>query len=58
MTKQAGDIASVGLILATLLEFMPHVAAVLAIIWWAMRIYQTRLEIKREKEKKDDGHSS
>lgn len=40
--KIVGDAISVGTIGATLIGWLPNVAAGLAIIWTAIRIYETR----------------
>lgn len=40
--KQIFDLMSLGTILATLLGWLPHVAAVLSVIWTLIRIYETK----------------
>lgn len=35
------DITSVGITIGTLLSVLPHIAAVLTILWTAIRIYET-----------------
>jgi hypothetical protein len=52
--KEIGDATSYVMIFGTLTHLLPHIAAVLAIIWWGMRIYQTRLEIKEKRRDKTD----
>ena len=40
--KHAGDVISVVTISATLMTWLPPVAALLTVIWSAIRIYETR----------------
>ena len=40
--KPAGDILSIGVVLATLASWLPAIAAIFTIIWTAIRIYETR----------------
>jgi len=40
--KIVGDVVSVSTIGATLIGWLPNVAAALAIVWTAIRIYETR----------------
>lgn len=40
--KPAGDILSVGVVLATLASWLPSVAALFTITWTAIRIYETK----------------
>lgn len=40
--KPVADTASVGITAAAFAEWLPHVAAVLGIIWWIIRIYETK----------------
>ena len=47
----AGEITAIMVVFATLLELLPVVAAGLAILWWGMKIYLTRLEIKGQHRK-------
>ena len=42
--KPAGDILSIGVVLATLASWLPSIAAIFTIIWTAIRIYETRTE--------------
>jgi hypothetical protein len=44
--KHAVDALAGVTIIATLLSWMPAIAAVLAVIWTAMRIYETYLNIR------------
>lgn len=39
--KPAGDILSFGVILGSLAEYLPAIAALASIIWSAIRIYET-----------------
>jgi hypothetical protein len=39
--KAAGDILSIATLLGSLASFLPAIAAVLTIIWTAIRIYET-----------------
>jgi hypothetical protein len=40
--KQGGDVASVAIVVATIAEWLPAVAALLTIVWTAIRIWETR----------------
>ncbi len=40
--KSAGDILSVATISATLMTWLPPMAALLTVVWSAIRIYETR----------------
>jgi hypothetical protein len=40
--KPAGDILSIGVVLATLASWLPSVAAAFTIVWTAIRIYETK----------------
>ena len=40
--KQCGDLASVAIVVATIAEWLPAVAALLTIVWTAIRIWETR----------------
>jgi hypothetical protein len=40
--KHGIDLASVGLWLAALVDFTPHVTALLSLAWVSIRIYETR----------------
>lgn len=53
------DLAAVGITAGTLLQVLPHVAAILTVIWCAYRIYEVRLSIKEKKlrlERMEAGH--
>lgn len=39
--KYAGDAISIGTILASFWDFVPHAAALLSLIWVAIRIWET-----------------
>ena len=39
--KPAGDILSIGVVVATLASWLPSIAALLTIIWTLIRIYET-----------------
>jgi hypothetical protein len=41
-TKQAGDFVSLGVVIATIADWLPAVAALLTIVWTAIRIWETR----------------
>ena len=41
-TKHVVDALSVATVLATLMEFLPSVAALFTIVWTAIRIYETK----------------
>jgi chromate transport protein ChrA len=40
--KPAGDIISIGVVLATLASWLPSMAALLTIVWTVIRIYETQ----------------
>ena len=40
--KQCVDLASVAIVVATIAQWLPAVAAVLTIVWTAIRIWETR----------------
>jgi len=39
--KPALDGVSIGTVVATFLGWLPHIAAILSIVWMAIRIYET-----------------
>lgn len=47
--KGAGDVTSIGVIALAILEALPEIAAGIAVIWTALRIYETiqNIRIKR-----------
>lgn len=47
--KNSGDAASIGVLLGTFLQALPHVAAILTVIWCAYRVYDMRLAIRERK---------
>ncbi len=40
--KHCGDVASFAIVVATIAEWLPAVAALLTIVWTAIRIWETR----------------
>ncbi len=40
--KPVGDAISVGSIVAIMGGWLPSIAALLGIVWWAIRIYETK----------------
>lgn len=40
--RQIGDAVSVGVVVATIVDLLPVVAALLSIVWTAIRIWETR----------------
>lgn len=40
--KHAGDIGSVGVILASIADWFPSIASLLSIVWFLIRIYESR----------------
>lgn len=52
-TKVAGDILSIATLLGSLASLLPAVAAILTIIWTAIRIYETDT-VQRLLRKKGD----
>lgn len=51
--KAAGDILSLSVVVGALTQMLPSVAAILTIIWTALRIYETRT-IQRLLGKEDE----
>jgi hypothetical protein len=49
--KHAGDALAGVTIIATLLQWMPAIAAVLAVIWTAMRIFESYQNIRLNSHK-------
>jgi hypothetical protein len=39
--KSAGDVVSISVVVGTLTEWLPAVAAIISIIWGLIRIYET-----------------
>lgn len=58
--KHVGDAVSISAIVATLIGWLPHIAALLTVIWSVVRIYNEILDsqIKRKQKKKLDEQSS
>lgn len=40
--KHAGDVLSVGVVIGTLAQYLPAIAALVTIIWTGIRIFETR----------------
>lgn len=40
--KQLGDALSLGTVIASLMAWLPPIAALLTVVWTAIRIYETR----------------
>jgi hypothetical protein len=40
-TKAAGDVLSMSVVVGTLADWLPSVAAIISIVWGAIRIYET-----------------
>ena len=57
--KHVGDAVSVSAVVATLIGWLPHIAAILTIAWSVIRIYNETLEsqIKRKQKKRLDEQS-
>ena len=41
-TIQALDVTSIGILLGSLADILPHVAAIFTIVWTCIRIYETK----------------
>jgi hypothetical protein len=54
-TKHAGDILSAGVVLGTLFDWLPGVAALLTVLWTMLRIYETVLNIRAKRKGLSDG---
>ena len=52
--KVVGDVVSVTTVGATLMSWLPHIAAALSIIWMLIRIYETKTVQKVLKRNKVD----
>lgn len=39
--KNVGDVVSVGTVVATLIGWLPHISALLTVVWLGIRIYET-----------------
>lgn len=50
-TIQALDVTSIGILLGSLANILPHVAAIFTIIWTSIRIYETKTVQKWLKKK-------
>ena len=50
--KLIGDGAAVGLSVAAILQWIPHVAAVVSLVWALMRCYSEYLDIKAKRNKR------
>lgn len=53
MIEKAGntlDASAVGIVIATLFGWLPNIAALLSVIWLAMRIYSTYLDIQKQRK--------
>lgn len=48
--KAVVDGLSLGTVIGTILGWIPHIAAVLSVIWFALRIYESILTIKKLKK--------
>lgn len=51
-----GDVSSIGVVSATLVGFLPAVAATFTIIWTAIRIYETETVQRLIHGKRDEGN--
>jgi hypothetical protein len=49
--KGMGDLTAWGITLASLIEILPVLAAALGVAWWGMRLVQTFLEIRANRER-------
>ena len=50
-TIQALDVTSIGILLGSLANILPHVAAIFTIVWTCIRIYETKTVQKWLKKK-------
>jgi len=50
-TIQALDVTSIGILLGSLANILPHVAAIFTIVWTSIRIYETKTVQKWLKKK-------
>lgn len=46
--KTTGDLIAAGVTVGTVLSWLPHIAALLTIIWTSIRIYQDIRKIAKE----------
>ena len=52
--KHAGDALSIGAIIGTLFSFLPQISALLAAVWFLLRIVETLQSIKLNSRKLRD----
>ncbi len=52
--KYGADGGAVALAVASFLSYLPNVAAVLSVVWLTLRIYETVLNLKDRKARKDE----
>jgi hypothetical protein len=53
--KHIGDATSIGIVVGTLMEWLPAIAAIVTIIWTGIRIYETETVQKFLRKKKGHG---
>ncbi|MGZ8311713.1 MAG: hypothetical protein ACXWUP_09085 [Allosphingosinicella sp.] len=53
IAKPFGDAVSIGVAIATVAEWLPAVAALLTIVWTAIRIWETRTVQRRLGRRRD-----
>ena len=56
-TKTNVDVATIALTITTVLDLLPSIAAVLSIIWWLLRIWETETVKRRTGRWKDEDKS-
>ena len=49
IAKTVVDVVSVGVVVGTVLQWLPAVAALLTIVWTALRIWETVRNLRRNK---------
>lgn len=49
--RTTGDIASIGVIGATLMKWLPEATAIVGFVWFVLRCYETILDIRGKRRK-------
>lgn len=56
--KVAGDVVSFGIVLASLAQFLPPLAALISILWIGFQFYHSEpMKARRNKRKEQNGNS-
>lgn len=55
--KQVLDTASIGTMIAAIVGWLPHISALLTVVWMALRIYETKT-VQRLLGRKGENHDT